>query len=118
MHATTAPIHPEQRQLQQGPTQQLASLKADRQAAIAAQAAMAQMQVGARFAEHIATDDQIPEQQNSRKEQLQAQSNCQQQPTAASQDCAKAKIFISVRPCVRKCFVWTSLSFVNFHKGE
>lgn len=37
---------------------------------------------------------------------------------AASQDCAKAKIFISVRPCVRMCFMWTSLSFVNFHKGE
>ncbi len=76
MHATTAPIHPEQRQLQQGPTQQLASLKAERQTAIAAQAAMAQMQVGARFAEHAATNDQIQEQQNSRKEQLQAQSNC------------------------------------------
>ncbi len=37
---------------------------------------------------------------------------------AASQDCAKAKIFISVRPCVRMCFMWTSLSFVNIHKGE
>ena len=64
MHVPAAPIHQEQRQLQQGLSQQQqARLKVERQPATAIQAAMAElvMQLGAQLAQQAATDGQTQE---------------------------------------------------------